>query len=298
MSVADKNLITQYQGLYGEENANPGFEYLFSELLQTRSSLFDWTIRPHIHAGLFQVFFIQSGSFKFHEVSQEHLHEGPCIVIIPPAALHGFNYSPDSTGRILTLSDSLLHGLFPATSSVLSMFSGIRRLTKFLLPNSPEHLLELFEAIDDEIFNDYEEKRMMVGVCLQRLFLALYRLYRQNEISHAEPDNRSLMYFRNFQKRVREGGATKSIVELASELAITPVHLNRICRSVAGKSAIEIIHEHLLEEAKKYLVYTSHNVSEIAYLLHFEYPNYFARFFKKNTGMTPTQFRESQKGII
>ena len=52
--------------------------------------------------------------------------------------------------------------------------------------------------------------------------------------------------------------------------------------------------EHLLDEARKYLTYTSYSVSEIAYLLKFEYPNYFARFFKKHTGLSPTEFRERQ----
>jgi AraC family transcriptional regulator, transcriptional activator of pobA len=81
---------------------------------------------------------------------------------------------------------------------------------------------------------------------------------------------------------------------LADELAITPVPLNRICRLVAGKSASQLMQDHILDEACQYLTYTSYSVSEIAYLLHFEYPNYFARFFRKHTGTFPTEFRKGQ----
>ncbi|RYF69406.1 MAG: AraC family transcriptional regulator [Cytophagaceae bacterium] len=90
------------------------------------------------------------------------------------------------------------------------------------------------------------------------------------------------------------GRSTYSIVQLADELAITPVHLNRICQAIAGKSASQLVQEHVLSEACKYLIYFSYSLSEIAYLLHFEYPNYFARFFRKHTGLSPTEFRDQQ----
>ncbi|MFX5756507.1 helix-turn-helix domain-containing protein, partial [Acinetobacter baumannii] len=71
-------------------------------------------------------------------------------------------------------------------------------------------------------------------------------------------------------------------------------HLNRICNEVRGKSALSIIQEHLIEQAKTYLLHTSYSVSEIAYLLNFEYPNYFARLFKKLNGVSPREFRNKQ----
>lgn len=62
------------------------------------------------------------------------------------------------------------------------------------------------------------------------------------------------------------------------------MHLNRICQAVVGKPALQLVQEQQVQEAQKYLRYTSYSVSEIAYLLKFEYPNYFARLFKKHTG--------------
>jgi AraC family transcriptional regulator, transcriptional activator of pobA len=75
------------------------------------------------------------------------------------------------------------------------------------------------------------------------------------------------------------------------------VHLNRICQNVVGKSALQVVQEYLIEESKKYLEYTSHSVSEIAYLLKFEYPNYFAKLFKKQTGISPTEYRELKRMV-
>ena len=49
----------------------------------------------------------------------------------------------------------------------------------------------------------------------------------------------------------------------------------------------ELVHQHLIQEAQKYLLHTSYSISEIAYLLEFEYPNYFAKLFKKHIGLSP-----------
>lgn len=291
--------ITQYDGLYGEAeprqaSARPDGEYLFSELLETRSRDFDWVIQPHIHARLFQVFFLKTGQVTFQESTRQHQLTGPCVLTIPPTALHGFIYSPDATGRILTLSANLLDSLFPDTSTLAPMLGAVQYLTRFEEPNSARRVGELIEAVEEELFDSQPEKRMMLQACLQRLFLVLYRLRQQNEAGNAGPNSLSIGHFRKFQQRVRQVGTTHSITQLADELAITPVHLNRICRAIAGKSASQLVQEHVLDEAKKYLSYTSYTVSEIAYLLHFEYPNYFARFFRKHTGLSPTEFREGK----
>lgn len=134
----------------------------------------------------------------------------------------------------------------------------------------------------------------MLHLSLQRLFIVLYRLWQQNEAVQDSTNSLRIQHFRQFQHRVRQVGTTHNIAQLASELAITPVHLNRICRAIAGKSASQLVQEHILDEARKYLTYTSYSVSEVAYLLHFKYPNYFAKFFRKHTGLSPTEFREEQ----
>ncbi len=284
--------IMHYDGLYGETTARPQGDYLFSEKLETRSRTFDWVIDPHIHAHLFQIFFIESGTVSFQEATRSRSLASPCVLLIPPTALHGFVYSPDVTGRILTLSQTLLDELFPASSALTPMLATVQCLTTFDDTCSPGLVSDLIRQIDEELFADLAEKRVMLQACLQRFFIVLYRLWQQNKTTQNDANNPMIRQFRQFQQRVRQVGTTHSIVQFADELAITPVHLNRICRAVAGKSASQLVQEHRLDEARKYLTYTSYSISEIAYLLHFEYPNYFAKFFKKQTGLSPTEFRE------
>lgn len=288
--------ITQYDGLYGEASADtpghrPNAEYLFSELLETRSRSFDWIIQPHNHARLFQLFFIETGQFEFQEATRKRQLSGPCLLLIPSTTLHGFMYSADVRGRIITLSDALVDSLFPKGSPVTIMLGSLQCIATFDDTYPAGRIEELLKAIDEELFDNQPEKQLMLHVYLQQFFLATYRLWQQNKETEPQVTSLSVQYFRRFQQLVRQVGTTHTVTQLADELAMSPVHLNRICQAVAGKSAGQLVQEHILDEARKLLTYTTYSVSEIAYLLHFEYPNYFAKFFRKHTGLSPTEFR-------
>lgn len=83
----------------------------------------------------------------------------------------------------------------------------------------------------------------------------------------------------------------------ADKLNITPNYLSDTIRYHAGKSALTVIHEFIIEEAKKQLQITNNTISEISFQLGFEYPNYFSKLFKKKTNLTPSEYRESVKSI-
>ena len=283
--------IDKYEGLYGDREAKPDAGYIFSELLGTRSWKFDWNIEPHIHPAIYQLFFFEEGNLTFFEADDQRQLETPCMLLIPPMALHGFRYETVAGGRILTLSNVMLETLFPESALLTPMLTTIRCFTDFNGPYTAGDILALIKEVDKELFADLPEKKMMLRVCLQKLFLALYRLWQDQQVVNTLADNHSLGYFRKFQQRIREEGLRYTITQFAAELGITTVHLNRICREVIGKSAGQLVQDHVLEEAKKYLTYTSYTVSEIAYLLNFEYPNYFARFFRKHVGKSPKEFK-------
>ena len=251
-------------------------------------------VQPHTHAHLFQLFWVETGQLTLQEASGRRELVAPVALLIPPTMLHGFIYSPDTTGRILTLSAGLVDGLFAAASPLAPMLSAVQCFTKFGALHPAARVREALALVDQELAANQPEKRLMLHACLQQFFVVLFRVWQQDETLSAVATTLAQQYFRRFQQRVRQVGASHSVAQLADELAITPVHLNRVCRVVAGKSAGQLLQEHVLDEARKYLLYSSHSVSEIAYLLHFEYPNYFARFFKKYTGVSPTIFRESQ----
>ena len=83
----------------------------------------------------------------------------------------------------------------------------------------------------------------------------------------------------------------------ANKLSVTPNYLSDTIKHQSGKSALTLIHDFVIEEAKNQLTTSRHTVSEISHQLGFEYPNYFSRLFKRKTNLSPSEYRKSVKSI-
>lgn len=81
----------------------------------------------------------------------------------------------------------------------------------------------------------------------------------------------------------------------ADRLNMSPGYLSDLIKAATGKSALKYIHDKLVEFAKYRLANSEKTVNEVAYSLGFEYLQHFTRFFKKNTGFSPTEYRRKKE---
>ena len=81
----------------------------------------------------------------------------------------------------------------------------------------------------------------------------------------------------------------------ADKMNLSPNYLGDIIKHFTQKSALDTIHDVVIEKAKNLLEEGQLTNSEIAYKLGFEYPNYFAKFFKKKTTISPKEYKTSHK---
>lgn len=283
--------ISEFRGIYGDRTNQIAGGHLYSELLETRSIEFEWKIDPHSHPGLFQLFFIDEGCVELFESEEKRFLNSPCVILIPPTVLHGFDFGNHAKGRILSISEELLHQIFKDAGFISPMLSRLICLTDFSTPQTLQQIKTNLTCIHEELFDNDTGKEIMLRAYLQELFIIFYRIWKKSTNSYTEQDPVNLGYFEKFQRLIRAVNAKDTVKNFAAQLAITPVHLNRICNTASGKSAGQLMNERLLEESKKYLSYTSYSVAEVAYMLQFDYPNYFARFFKKHTTLTPSEYR-------
>jgi AraC family transcriptional activator of pobA len=79
---------------------------------------------------------------------------------------------------------------------------------------------------------------------------------------------------------------------LAAELNLSPRYLSDLLKQETGKTVMDLIQIFLVSEAKNLLNEGKLSVNEIAYSLGFENPPYFSRLFKKETGLSPNQFKK------
>ncbi|MDX2048670.1 MAG: helix-turn-helix transcriptional regulator [Chitinophagaceae bacterium] len=291
-----KKKILHFDGLYGDLAPQGKEAYIFLELIKTRSETFDWVVKPHIHSQLYQVFCIESGKVILEASENSATLKPPCIIIIPPGTMHGLRYSPDVKGHILTMSDNVFDELFPGSASLLLHFDDLQVISfEKKGRNDFTAFIGLIEKINAELFGEQAEKQLMLYALLSQLFIALFRKSETVAAGSLKDTNQTLHFYRRFIQLVKNAKSPRSIPIYSKELGISAVHLNRICNQACGKSALLIVQEHLVQQSKNYLAHSSYSISEIAYLLNFEYPNYFARLFKKLNGISPKEYRRMKR---
>ena len=113
---------------------------------------------------------------------------------------------------------------------------------------------------------------------------------------HPEVDspihNRAEEYFRQFTELLGEHYKhERSVGFYARQLCITPKYLTTLIKRISGKSVSEWIDNYVILEAKTLLKYSNMSVREIAYYLNFPNQSFFGSYFKRNAGMSPSQYK-------
>lgn len=107
--------------------------------------------------------------------------------------------------------------------------------------------------------------------------------------------NRAESYFREFTQLLGEHyRRERSVGFYARQLCITPKYLTTLIKHISGKSVSDWIDSYVTLEAKTLLKYSNMSVQEIAYYLNFPNQSFFGSYFKRNTGMSPSQYKAKQ----
>lgn len=124
------------------------------------------------------------------------------------------------------------------------------------------------------------------------------RFYDRQFITRENANKDVLVEFERLLETYFEGDKPRKIgipfvQYFADELHFSANYFGDLVKKETGKTAQEHIRLKLIDKAKDMLCATDKSISEIAYELGFKYPHHLSRVFKKNTGCTPVEFRES-----
>ena len=287
--------LLNYPGLYGEQEQPSWETAVYIEPLKKRSEVYNYEINEHLHTDLIQVFILEEGAGLLFSEGRNITQTTPCATIIPSGVLHGFVWQPNVMGQVVTIEVPFFEQCLSDAQHLQVQFRELHHLSFSGNPAAFREILFLTGRLHREITGGEVEKRTAVQLYLKLLMVELFRQSVREQTRAIPTDNRKLTYFNAFQKEIsRHVDRSKSIGEYAQTLNITPVHLNRVCRALVKKSALQIVHEKLIAEAKKYLLHSNDTIAEIAYTLHFKDPSHFSKFFKKMVGIGPRKFRQSK----
>lgn len=275
--------------LYGEGQDWATPDLLHCETIPKRSRVHHWEIQAHRHADLYQLLYLHKGVARIEIEGQSVTLSQPGLQVVPPLCVHGFRFSENVDGSVLTLAQPLVTQLQaqPGVSSAV-----LRNAATYPAGRDRAYLSRLFSTLQHEYQGDRPGRDLLMHSLVNVLGVWVARQFSQRRSADQAPE-RGREYFDRFSALVeRHYLEHRSIEQLAHGTGISVAHLNAVCRELAGQTALQVVHQRVLLEAKRNLIYTTMTVSQLAERLGFADPAYFSRFFRRLAGVSPKAFRQ------
>ena len=249
--------------------------------------------QAHKHNFYHLVFFTEGrGS---HTIDFERFGVKPYqLYFMIPGQVHQWSFEGKVDGYVVNFSPDFFQSFLVQTGYLnqFPFFSGNTGLAVIDLPNKQQAIVH---DVFKKLLAEYEEKQPaaldMIRTLLLQLFIVVNRLSSPGLTKQASPYNLTLL--QNFQQLIEKNYLTLRLPkEYAALLYITPNHLNALSHDLLGISAGEVIRNRVILETKRLLVNPELAIAEIASQLNFTDNSYFTKFFKKQAGQTPEEFRK------
>lgn len=285
MMVQPPGPIAEF-ALYGEDERTIAPEFVHIEPISDRSSLYEWTISPHSHPGIFQLLLVTEGEGTLADGEGDVPLAPGMAALVPGGVVHAFRFAPNTQGWVLSVADALLDDPRLAAFGVSALVRGGKALR---LP-----LGALAASLMEQL---YARRGLPDAATLAALalVLALAEEAAAAQAAASAPVDRRILLVRRFtalvEARYRQHWP---VARYAADLGTTPQTLTRACRHVTGKSPGDIALDRLLREAMRALTFTAAGVAQVAEDLGFADPAYFSRFFKSRAGVEPSRFRRER----
>ncbi len=247
----------------------------------------------HKHSFYHLVYFTKGGGSQTIDFQQVPVKPNQVYFMIP-GQVHNWAFKGDVDGYIINFSVPFFQS-FLLKANYLEEFPFFTGIIKDAVIDVPADIqgkvIQLFEELIYEIEEPKPLEMDMVRSIMLQLFINIARL-GLNTVNKTIPSyNYTLL--RSFQKLIEKNYTSiKLPKEYAELLYITPNHLNALCNDVLGIPAGEVIRNRIALEAKRLLINNDLTVQEIASQLNFADNSYFTKFFKKQVGQTPEDFRK------
>lgn len=253
-----------------------------------------FTNLPHKH-DFYLVMLVTQGSGT-HEIDFINYKVTPgSVFIMRPGQMHYWKLSKNINGYVffhsktffeegnLKLKDYPFYRSFQSISHIKLSGESLNELKNLMKTINKEHRSQ-------ETFK-IQKLQALSNLC----YINISRNYKPTKtVNNQTYLSKAIEFETLIEKHFKE---LKFATDYAKKLNITEKHLNRITRSCFNKTSTQLIAERVILEAKRLLIHTQLQVTQIGYELGYNDKSYFVRFFKKNAGETPLGFLKKYKKV-
>ena len=158
-------------------------------------------------------------------------------------------------------------------------------------------ILECIHLMDEELRHPADcHSEILLVRCIELILDYCTRYYERQFITREELNNDVLVRFERLLDEYWESGMAEryglpTVKYFADKICLSPNYFGDLVKAETGKTAREHIHLKIIEMAKNALFEPDASIKQIADTLGFQYPQHFLRFFKKEVGCTPKEYR-------
>ena len=263
---------------------------LHYEAVAVRGKEMDWTIPAHRHEGLHQIQFLERGRISGTVDGRPVEAAAPAILLIAPGSVHGFRHARDTSGHQLTIPSATLQQLLAGTR-LMDAGLGTSFVLTELTPEARAECSALFDMLAREFRGGGAGRVPALLAAATLLTVLLLRLHGEHSQKEQTPGARDALVQRFRALAEQHFREHRGLPFYAEALGVTPDHLSRSCRNATRQSALQLLHERLMLEARRLLAYTPMSILEVAAAIGYQDPAYFSKFFTRATGHSPSQYR-------
>ncbi|MGN0357676.1 MAG: AraC family transcriptional regulator [Blautia sp.] len=252
--------------------------------------------KAHLH-GFYQILWFKKGTGVHYVDFKEYPVCNNTLFFISPGQIHHFDKQNRSEGVILHFNESFLSDEGTSENVFLkyNVFNAFDTVPYYHISDEDAKRLEImirgmeYEIGNKELFAHKDYLKYLVKLFL----IEVQRVGRKDTeipLSLSSSSNRTFVRFRQMLEHHYK--QIHTVKEYASHLNVSLKTLTNSVYGSAHTTPLKIINDRIVLEAKRQLIYSDLKIKEIAFLLGFEDPSYFVKFFKRQTGMLPAEFRD------
>ena len=240
---------------------------------------------PHKHHNYFELIYLSKGSGTHYIDYNKFSVHPPVIFFVRKEQVHYWELLSEPEGYVIILKRAFVdRSVDSELGSLLAELGGLSSLQV----GDVRTIDLLFKLLNKECEGAVEINFAVVEGLLKALLAKIREV--ATPYSRKEKFKRDL-YHRFIDLLNQNGEIKNQVAYYARRLNTTPQNLNAACRKAVGQSSSGVLADHIINEAKRLLIYTDNTVSEIGFGLQFNDPSHFVKYFKRYTHYTPAAFR-------
>lgn len=223
-----------------------------------------------------------------------HIEAPAVLLVLNDQIYQSAGHSEDLRSKVILMSRSFSDSLFANSGEILPLKSSIMKNPVMKIENEENVFGQFFQLLQNIAASPRQEFKIESA---RHLTLSMFYGYShlKHEVNEVKCTNsRQEEIFTKFTELLeRHHKKEREIAFYADKMCMTSKYLSQVIKDYTGKTALGLIEEYVISEAKSMLLSTTMSIQQISDELNFPSQSVFGKYFKRVTGKSPTEYRRS-----